>query len=138
MIGVRERDLPPDVAGLRRYFDRVVREQLTWTPAVPEVMAGVERPPMPELPWLHPRVWRIVSAPVGRQLEVITAGLLPEDLRERLGLRYSRRDGRLFEALSWVSRHSTPVIRGPLAEFGPWYVRSRGEALAGGTLDARA
>jgi uncharacterized protein (DUF2236 family) len=131
LIGVRERDLPPDVAGLRQYFDRVVREQLTWTPAVPEVLAGVKRPPKPDLPWLHPGVWRLVSAPLGRQLEVITAGLLPDELRDRLELRYSSRDRTLFGALSWVSRHSTPLVRGPLAEFGPWYVRIRGDALRG-------
>jgi uncharacterized protein (DUF2236 family) len=86
---------------------------------------------------MHPALWRVLRSPLALQLRVTTIGLLPRELRGRLGLPYSRRDARSFRALAAMARASTPVVRGPLKEFGPAYVRWRREALARGDVAGR-
>ncbi|MBI5106076.1 MAG: DUF2236 domain-containing protein [Solirubrobacterales bacterium] len=134
LIGVRARDLPGDWDGAQAYVDRMVDEVLEWTPAIPEVMATLERPLPPDLPGLGPGVWRVVSAPLSLQVRVATTGLLPPRLRTRLRLRYTRRDEATFRAVAAASRAAGPVLRGRLREFGPQYVRWRREALARGDV----
>jgi uncharacterized protein (DUF2236 family) len=134
LIGVRDRDLPETWNGFEDYFARMVAEELEWTPAVPEVLATLSSSPPPNVPGMQPALWRVLRRPLGRQLHVQTIGLLPRDLRRRLGLPYTRRDARTFAALAALSRRAAPVVRGPLAEFGPSYVRWRREALARGDV----
>ncbi len=90
--------------------------------------------PPPNLPGLRPGLWGVVSRPMALQLRVSTVGLLPPVLRERLGLPFSRADRRLFGGLRRVARATGPLIRGPLGEFGPHYVRWRRAALARGDV----
>ena len=115
----------------------MVAEELEWTPAVPEVLATLAASSPPNVPGMHPALWRVLRSPMGRQLHVQTVGLLPADLRRRLGLRYTRRDARTFAILAALSRRAGPVVRGPLAEFGPSYVRWRRAALARGDVASR-
>lgn len=138
LVGVRDRDLPSDWDGFRTYFDRVVASELEWTPAVPEVIATLSAARPPNVPGLHPALWRVLRAPMGRQLHVQTLGLLPADLRRRLGLAFTGRDQRTFDRLAAISRRAGPVVRGPLREFGPSYVRWRRRALARGDVASRA
>jgi uncharacterized protein (DUF2236 family) len=134
LVGVRERDLPADWAGFEAYFAETVSTRLCWTPAVPEVLDTLSRPIPPDLPGLHPSLWRVLRAPMSLQLRVMTTGLIPRELRHRLGLRWTRRDATTFRALARASRASAPLVRGTLAEFGPAYVRWRREALARGDV----
>ena len=138
LVGVREQDLPADWACFEEYFDRTVREELCWTPAVPEVLDTLGSSPPPHVPGMHPAVWRAVRTPLSRQLRLTTVGLMPRELRSRLGLPYSRGDARRFRALAAVARAAGPAVRGPLAEFGPSWVRWRREALARGDVAGRA
>lgn len=133
-IGVRERDLPKRWDDFARYFDRVVEEDLAWTPAVPEVMQTLERSQAPNVPGLRPGLWRVVSRPMSLQLRVSTVGLLPPVLRERLGLPYSRGDRRLYGGFCRLARLTEPLMHGSPAEFGPRYVRWRRQALARGDV----
>ncbi|WP_205697091.1 oxygenase MpaB family protein [Conexibacter sp. SYSU D00693] len=137
LIGVRERDLPRDWAGAEAYLARTIREELEWTPAVPEVLDTIAHAKPPNVPGLPPAVWRAMRVPLAVQLRATTVGLLPDELRDRLGLTWSRRERAAFAAVASVSRASGPAVRGPLANFGPNYVRWRREALARGDV-ARA
>jgi uncharacterized protein (DUF2236 family) len=134
LVGVRERDLPRTWVDFEPYFARVVAEDLEWTPAVPELLATLGGAPPPDLPGLRPALWRGLRVPMARHLLVTTAGLLPPDLRERLRIPYSRSDAALFRALAAASRLSGPVVRGPLREFGPYYLRWRRAALERGDV----
>ena len=134
LVGVRERDLPATWAEFEPYFADVVARDLRWTPAVPEVLETLARPMPPGLPGVTPGLWKILRAPLSLQLRVMTGGLLPRELRHRLGLRWTRRDATTFRGLARLSRASSPLIRGTLAEFGPTYVRFRREALARGDV----
>jgi uncharacterized protein (DUF2236 family) len=136
LIGVRERDLPERFADFWPYFDGVVENDLTWTPAVPEVLATLERPTTPPVPGMPTGLWRVISRPVSGQMRVTTTGLMPPVLRERLGLRFTRRDERIFRAITRGAKMAGPVVRGPLAEFGPYYIRWRSEALERGDVAA--
>jgi uncharacterized protein (DUF2236 family) len=138
LIGVRGRDLPEDWPGFEDYFARMVAEELEWTPAIPEVLSTLASSRPPNVPGLHPALWRVLRAPMGRQLHVQTLGLLPPELRRRLGLPYTGRDARTFAALAAISRRSSPIVRGPLREFGPSYVRWRRRALERGDVAGRA
>lgn len=138
LIGVRPRDLPATWRDFKPYFDRVVREELEWTPAVPELLATLERPMPPAIPGLHPVVWRALSKPLALQGRLATVGLLPRELRPRLGVSLSPREERAFRMFAAASRASSPLIRGPLANVSPVYVRYRREALARGDVAAGA
>lgn len=136
LIGVRERDLPTTWRDFAPYFDRTVREELVWTPAVPELLQTLERPVPPAIPGMHPTLWRVLRKPMAAQLRVSTVGMLPPVLQERLGLTLTPREQRAFRALAATSRAAGPVIRGPLAEFGPVYVKYRRAALQRGDVAA--
>ena len=63
-----------------------------------------------------------------------TVALVPETLRQRLDLPFSRAERRAWDVLAAASRASGPLVRGPLRNFGPNYVRWRREALARGDV----
>jgi len=133
LVGVRYRDLPETVEELDVYVARVMAQELVWTPAVPDVMATIEgsRPPLKAIP--RP-VWRVLSWPLAQGGRIATVGLVPPALRERLELGFSTADERAFGALAAIARASDPLIRGPLREFGPYYVRARHDALVRGDV----
>jgi uncharacterized protein (DUF2236 family) len=92
LIGVRARDLPQDLLGFEVYFERVVAEELGWTPAIPEVLDTLNSPQPPTVPGLPSALWPVLRVPLALQLRVATAGLLPMVLRQRLGLSFTRSD----------------------------------------------
>ncbi len=134
LVGVRPRDLPSSFAGFGDYFDSMVRDVLEWTPAVPEVLETLARSGPPDLPRMPRPVWNVVRAPMAMQLRVTTVGLLPPEARRKLGLRLSSAERAAFNTMAATSRASRPLIRGTLAEFGPWYVGRRSAALARGDV----
>jgi uncharacterized protein (DUF2236 family) len=133
-IGVRERDLPADVNDFDRYLHEMIADRLTYTPAIPEVMASVSHAVPPEIPGLTPRVWRMLATPAGGHLRAITSALLDDRLRERLHLTVTRTDRAVFTAHCAVARRSEPLLRAMLPEFGTTYVRWRRDALARGEV----
>jgi uncharacterized protein (DUF2236 family) len=134
LIGVRKRDLPATWRDFGAYFDRVVRDELVLTPAVPELLETLERPAPPSIPGMHPALWRVLRKPMAAQLRVSTVGMLPPLLRDRLGLQLTTREERAFRGLAATSRAAGPVVRGPLREFGPVYVKYRTAALQRGDV----
>ena len=134
LVGVRPRDLPEDVADFDDYFDRVVEEQLEWTPAVPEVLGTFNGAGPPPVDWIPAGLWRAFVTPGLAHLRLTTVALLPRVLRERLDLRYTLAERQAFELFARASRSSGPLIRGPLRNFGPNYVRWRREALERGDV----
>jgi uncharacterized protein (DUF2236 family) len=130
LIGVRDRDLPETWSGFRNYFDRTVEDELEDTPAVHEVLDALDRPASPPLTGLSGALWPLVRGPIARQLRMTTIGMLPPVLRERLGLSWSAPEEITLRAVGAVSRATSPVMVGPLTNFGPRYVRLRREAMA--------
>lgn len=61
---------------------------------------------------LHPRPWSLKLA--GPLFSLITAGLLPGDLREAYGLGWNEREEKKFRLLAVAVRRVLPFIPGPL------------------------
>lgn len=134
LIGVRDSDLPEDWTGFRAYFDETVERELVDNPTVHVVLETLGRPAAPPLPQIPPRLWRVARGPIARQAQLATIGMLPPVLRDRLALRWSPGQEAIFRTLAAMSRASSPLIVGPLADFGRYYVRWRREALERGDV----
>ena len=137
LVGVRARDLPATWAEFGPYFDATVADVLEWTPAVPEVLDTLANAAPPNVPGMSDGAWRMLRKPLSSQLYLTTVSLLPPVLRTRLGLVLTTSQKRSFRMLTATSRAAGPVVRGPLKEFGPSYVRWRRKALARGDVAAR-
>lgn len=138
LIGVRERDLPESWGDFRHYFDTMVADELENNETVHHVLETLDRPAAPPLRGMHPLLWRALSFPSARTQRLTTVGMLPPALRDKLELEWTRADERRFRAFAAASRASTPLIVGPLREFGLNYIRWRREALARGDVARRS
>jgi uncharacterized protein (DUF2236 family) len=129
LIGVRERDLPPDWAAFGSYFDRMVDERLERTQAVDEVLEALKSPARPPLRFLPEPAWRLLRLPAVHQNVLITRGLLPEVLRERFGIRWTQRQRRELRLLAAASRATTPLLPRTVRNVGPSYLRWRQRSI---------
>ena len=135
LVGVRETDLPDDWAGFRAYFDDVVANQLEHTESVDRVLRAIRGVTIPRLPEF---IVRAVRMPARRLLYVCGVGLLPEVLRERCEIWWTRRDAREFRAIGAAIRRLTPVMTRGMLVSGPRQLRWRRKAIARGPLGPAA
>lgn len=132
LLGVRERDLPPDWQGFCSYFEEMIDGGLRHTAAVEEVLQALRRPAAPELPAPLRALWPPAGRWLGRVFLLATHGLLAPALRERFGVSWGRRQELELAALSASMRAATPVMPAALRNSGPGYLRWRADALARG------
>jgi uncharacterized protein (DUF2236 family) len=132
LIGVRERDLPGTWAGFRAYFAEMCAG-LTRTRAVDQVLRATRDAPAPPVP-VPDLVWRAIRLPASQALWLGGVGLIPDELRRRLEIPWSRRDELQFRALGAVSRGASPLLPERLRVMGPAQLRWRRRAIAGGPL----
>lgn len=138
LIGVRPGDLPERWSDFRDYFDGMIANELADNETVHLVLATLDRPARPPLRAVHPLLWRALSWPSGRTQRLTTVGMLPAELRSKLGLEWTSGDERRFRAVAAASRASKPLVRGPLKDFGQSYIGWRREALARGDVARRS
>ena len=136
LIGIRERDLPSSWADFSHYFEWMVEERLERTAAVEEVLESLASPARPPLDFLPQAVWRAARLPAMRQTNLVTAGLLPPQLRERFGIRWTFAKEAELRVLAAASRAVTPLLPGTLRNVGPSYLRWRHRAITGGDAAA--
>jgi uncharacterized protein (DUF2236 family) len=132
LVGVRDRDLPEDFDGFSAYVEEMMRSTLEDTTAVRTVLDTLSRPAAPPIPLLTDPAWRVLRLPAARAMRLATVGLLPDFLRRRLGVSWSRADEAQLVALSAASRATTPLlaVSAPLRAFGPSYLRWRRPEIA--------
>jgi uncharacterized protein (DUF2236 family) len=135
LIGVRENDLPEDWNGFRAYFDEVVANDLEHTESVDRVLRAIDGVRVPRVPEV---LVRTLALPARRLLYVCGVGLLPEPLRERCEIRWTRRDARELRAIGAAARRMTPVMTRGMLVSGPRQLRWRRRAIARGPLAAAA
>jgi uncharacterized protein (DUF2236 family) len=133
LIGVRGRDLPESWDAFRSYFDEMVRTELVRTEAFDRVLGTIRHAPAPPLP-APELLWRAVRVPFSQLLWLGGIGLLPAELRGRLGIPWSESEERRFRAIGVISRGLTPVMPERLKVMGPAQLRWRRKAIARGPL----
>jgi uncharacterized protein (DUF2236 family) len=154
LIGVRERDLPSDWDGFRRYVDRTVREELVHTEAVDQVLRAVRNLPSPQVSLHVPQtslrvpptslrgpqmplpvaLRRAIRIPAGRAAWIGGIGLMDSSLRRRLGIGWSPLDEAQFRAMGAALRALTPVMPERWRVTGPAQLRWRRREIAEGPL----
>jgi uncharacterized protein (DUF2236 family) len=134
VVGVREGELPGSWAEFRRYFDRMVSERLEDNEAVRDVLGAPSDALQPPIPLLGDRTWRALRLPAARLFDLATIGMMPAELRRRLGLEWSRRAELELRGLARLSRSATPIVPRSLRVMGPGYLRWRREAIARGDV----
>lgn len=139
LIGVRDRDLPPDWAGFQKYFAGTAECDLVRTEAVERVLRTVRNASRPPLPLPLPRlVWRAIRIPVSRSLWLGGVGLIPAPVRRRLDIGWNPLDEAQFQALGLGLRQLTPLMPRGLKMTGPDQLRGRIDEIRSGPLGARA
>jgi uncharacterized protein (DUF2236 family) len=131
LLGIRDGDLPDTWEGFQQYVDATVANRLRHTDSVDTVLRSLRTPARPPvLPRPTEPLWRVARVPASHMVMLTTVGLLPAELRERLGLTWSAGHERQFRAVAAVSRSLTPVLPKALRIQGPSHLRLRRRAIA--------
>ncbi|MBV8941388.1 MAG: DUF2236 domain-containing protein [Solirubrobacterales bacterium] len=132
LVGVRQGDLPETWDGFRAYFEYMVGQELGHNETVDRVLAAARRPAPPEVPPMPSILWSALRRPAASLSYLGGVGLLPGALRERLRIRWTRREEREFRALAAGSRALEPVLPAAMRALGPSQLRWRRRAIARG------
>jgi uncharacterized protein (DUF2236 family) len=105
LLGIPRDRFPQRLRDFDDYIDRMISGgEVSVTPRAKELARLVVRPPL-----------RLVPGPVMVPFEVVTAGLLPPELREAYGLAWGRRQQRAFKlavaAVPRIVALTPPVLR---------------------------
>ena len=107
-FGVPIEEQPETLADFYEYFEGMVEENLAVTSALADVVEATLRPPLP-----------FVAKPLVEAVNLATASLLPQRLREDLGLEWGANRRRFVFASRAIIRRSLPVLPRLLREFPP-------------------
>jgi uncharacterized protein (DUF2236 family) len=115
MLGLRERDMPPDLRALDAFSRTIVVERLEPTPYSRDLVrflrGGRSMPPPPG--WFLPELaWAPGRRTIGKLLSTITLGTLPPEAREILGVRWTRRDARRLDRITRFVRAAISRLPG--------------------------
>lgn len=99
---------PATLADFYDYFDSMVDQDLAVTSALLDVVDATMRPPLP-----------FIARPLVEALNMATVSLLPQRLRDELGLDLGPRRRRLVGASRAVIRRALPVLPRLFREFPP-------------------
>lgn len=143
VLHVRREHLPERWDGVGAYVQAMIDDVLVDNDVVQEVKRAADRVTgSSPVRWLPRRVWNSGSRPAGPVLRLLGNGMLPPELRERYGMRWTARDERVFQAWCRASKAAGPVLprfvrqAAPVAvrvrrgEVGPFGVPNRGARLA--------
>ncbi|HYH58968.1 MAG TPA: oxygenase MpaB family protein [Thermoleophilaceae bacterium] len=108
MFGVPVERQPATLAEFYDYFDGMVAEELAVTSALTDVVDATMRPELP-----------FVARPLVEALNLATVSLLPQRLRDELGLEWGENRRRLVSASRALVRRALPVLPSLVREFPP-------------------
>lgn len=123
LLGLRDRDLPPDWSGFLDWYDHLMNTRLEGSDVVDDVLRSIVRPARPPAIHVPGGVWSLATRPVGHVLRLGTVGVLPPAVRTRLGLAWSRTDELEMRGLGAALRTADPLVPARLRVLGPTYLR---------------
>lgn len=99
LYGMSMRPVPPDWPSFQRYWDHMCRDVLEVNKATLDVrdVSRIGKPPL--VRWLPDPVWRLLRPPTVRLMHWLTTGCYDPPVREKLGLRWTRRDELLLKVV---------------------------------------
>jgi uncharacterized protein (DUF2236 family) len=92
LLGLRDRDMPPDWQSFQTYYDDVVASRLEVNQTVWDVIDSVQHPKRPGR--VPDALWRLYAHSSGRRNYHVLVGTLPPSYRAQLGLPWTARDER--------------------------------------------
>lgn len=112
LLGLHDHHMPTDLAEFDTYYDTVVRDRLEDNQAVRDVLVSIRRPARPgPVPAL---VWAPVAEFVGSRAYLVTVGMLPDVLRDRLGLTWTDAQERRLRRFARRVRWGCDLLLPPL------------------------
>ncbi|MFL6090009.1 MAG: oxygenase MpaB family protein [Aeromicrobium sp.] len=131
LLGVREGALPETWTEFEEYCNHMVQTRLTYTDTALDYMEMLRRPPAPQsLPRSLGPLWPALRVPSGQLTLVVTHGLLPPVLRERLEVPWGVIRQAEFNATTASLRALTPVLPESVRVSGPKSLARRSGAIA--------
>ncbi len=109
-LGLRDHQLPRDVAAFEEYYVAMMRDQLEDNQAVRDVLANIGMPTKPGTALVPGAAWWPVARVLGDRAWLVTVGTLPPQLRERLGLTWSGQQERQLRRFARQVRWTMPVV----------------------------
>jgi uncharacterized protein (DUF2236 family) len=99
LFGIEKRNIPPSLTAFERYMiDVLASETIVVGPTARRLAEQV----------LYPRPW--VLRPTGPIFRLVTAGLLPEKLRDGYGLKWNRQRERTLALVTGAVRGTLPLV----------------------------
>ena len=111
-FGVPLSEQPATFAEFNEYFATVVEDELAVTDVVRDVLDSIQKPEVP-----GGAVTRGLGWPLLEPVRMATAAMLPERLRDELGLTAGPMGSRLLRAQARLLRATLPLVPGPMREF---------------------
>ena len=113
MLGIRECDIPQTEEDYWKYFNRIISERLEYGEALvdllnPRYFSNYPKPKM--LHYLPNLAWKALMTPVGWVAHKVCVATLPINFREKLKIKFSRRDEILFNGFSWFVKKLYPLL----------------------------
>ena len=132
LVGVRAGDLPRSWEGFRAYFDHMTSHEVGHNETVDRVLAVVRKPASPELRFASELFWKALLLPPVKLSYLGGVGLLTPALRERLRIRWTRREQLEFRLMAAGARALDPLLPATLKALGPTGLRWRQRAIERG------
>lgn len=130
VLGIRDADMPADVAGFWDYFDNMVRNRLEDTDTARYLLDvslnKVKKPP--QLKFFPTALWDALYASAGNWAKLASYATMPEALREKYGIVWDKKQEKRFRRLQRIVKMSLPLLPTKLRYLPPAY-----EALKGMT-----
>lgn len=131
LYGMTMRNVPETLDEFDAYWEHYLSDVLELTNAAHWLLATFRAPPPPPgFEWIPGLLWRPMSRTGGYIALAFAAGMMPAPAREKLGLRWGRRQRVEFRAIRWVLR--------TLVRLTPPRFRYHPRALAGWRREAEA
>jgi len=111
-MGIRDKDMPADVAAYWQYLDDTINQKLKVNPATEYVMHKTyytqrEKPPGSTI---SDRTWAVLQTIQGNIIWKLKIGFFPEAYRKKFGLKWTLADRIKFKLISLMMRGLWPLL----------------------------
>ncbi len=134
MYGLSMRPVPPTYAEFQEYWQHMLDDVLEATPAAKGLAEFFDQPQRMPQPWVPGPIWSAVAPIGGLGYRELLVGTMPPEVRERFGMKWTRRNQVTFDVFRKAVGYTWPVL--------PYRVRTMPRARAAhrtqGRLGAKA